>query len=291
MKSLGRYIVTTRTAAHRIFSFIPSSTIAESKLVAIALADGAMLATLSSRIHEVWSLAAGGWLGVGNDPTYNHSECFNAFAFPSFNTAQRRLLDRLGDELDSHRKARQTEHSKLTLTQMYNVLEKLRAGEPIEGKDKVIYEQGLIGILKDVHDRIDAAVADAYGWPVDLGDEEILERLVALNKERRLEEAAGKVRWLRPDFQNPSGAAGPKTTTDMELPEDDDAEDGKTHWPSALPIQVSFVRGALSDMGAGTAEDVSKRFIRAPRKQVQAILESLAALGQARTTDNKRFAA
>ncbi len=44
---------------------------------------------------------------------------------------------------------------------MYNVLEKLRAGEVIEGKDKDIYDQGLIGILRDLHDRIDAAMADA----------------------------------------------------------------------------------------------------------------------------------
>src|SRR5690606_4592300 len=123
-------------------------------------------------------------------------------------SSQTKIIRDLGEKLDAHRKARQKEHPKLTLTQMYNVLEKLRAGETIEGKDKVIYEQGLIGILKEIHDRIDAAVAEAYGWPVDLSDEDILERLVALNRERRLEEAAGKVRWLRPDFQNPGGAVG-----------------------------------------------------------------------------------
>jgi hypothetical protein len=45
------------------------------------------------------------------------------------------------------------------VTQMYNVLEKLRAGGTIDGKDKDIYDQGLIGILRDLHDQIDAAVA------------------------------------------------------------------------------------------------------------------------------------
>jgi hypothetical protein len=34
-----------------------------------------------------------------------------------------------------------------------------------------------------------------------LSDEEILARLVALNKERAAEEARGLVRWLRPDYQ------------------------------------------------------------------------------------------
>jgi len=34
------------------------------------------------------------------------------------------------------------------------------------------------------HKKLDAAVFDAYGWPHDIGDEEILERLLALNLER-----------------------------------------------------------------------------------------------------------
>ncbi|RYG38440.1 MAG: class I SAM-dependent DNA methyltransferase [Burkholderiales bacterium] len=289
LAGLHSYIVTTRTAKHRVFSFVSSGTVSESKLVVIASDSAALLCCLSARCHIIWALAQGAMLE--DRPNYNHSECFDRYPFPAPQAETARKLTNLGEELDAHRKARQKEHPKLTLTQMYNVLEQLRANETIEGKDKIIYEQGLIGILKNIHDRIDAAVAEAYGWPVDLSDGDILERLVALNKERRLEEAVGKVRWLRPDFQNPSGAADKTTTSEMVLPEDDDAEDGKFAWPSALPVQVSFVRGVLADMGAGTAEDVSQRFLRAPRKQVQAILESLAALGQARTADGKRFAA
>ncbi len=58
-------------------------------------------------------------------------------------------------------------------------------------------------ILKELHDKLDALVFEAYGWPATLSDEEILERLVALNKERADEEKTGKVRWLRPDYQIP----------------------------------------------------------------------------------------
>ncbi|HWH16751.1 MAG TPA: hypothetical protein VNT77_00205, partial [Allosphingosinicella sp.] len=50
---------------------------------------------------------------------------------------------------------------------------------------------------------LDAAVAAAYGWPADLPAAEIVARLVALNAERAAEEAAGHVRWLRPDYQKP----------------------------------------------------------------------------------------
>lgn len=34
------------------------------------------------------------------------------------------------------------------------------------------------------HKKLDEAVSAAYGWPADLGDEEILERLLALNLAR-----------------------------------------------------------------------------------------------------------
>jgi type II restriction/modification system DNA methylase subunit YeeA len=45
------------------------------------------------------------------------------------------------------------------------------------------------------HRKLDAAVAAAYGWPADLTDEAILEKLLALNLERAAEEAkAAKVK-------------------------------------------------------------------------------------------------
>ena len=42
--------------------------------------------------------------------------------------------------------------------------------------------------LGHAHKKLDAAVAAAYGWPADLTDEQILERLLALNLERAAEE-------------------------------------------------------------------------------------------------------
>jgi hypothetical protein len=49
------------------------------------------------------------------------------------------------------------------------------------------------------HKKLDAAVAAAYGWPADLTDEQILERLLALNLERAAEEEkAAKVKKPKP---------------------------------------------------------------------------------------------
>lgn len=61
-------------------------------------------------------------------------------------------------------------------------------------------------IPRDLHDELDALVAHAYGWPWPMPKEEILDRLVALHDARVVEEKAGKVRWLRPDYQIPGSA-------------------------------------------------------------------------------------
>ncbi len=95
-------------------------------------------------------------------------------------------------------------------------------------KERKIHEDGLVSVLKQIHDDLDAAVFAAYGWPGTLSDEEILERLVALNHERATEEAAGKIRWLRPEFQCPQTGGPTKTQqtfTEAEEDEDDSEEE------------------------------------------------------------------
>ena len=46
-----------------------------------------------------------------------------------------------------------------------------------------------------------AAVFDAYAWPQTLTDDQLLEKLVALNHQRAAEESRGLIKYLRPDFQ------------------------------------------------------------------------------------------
>lgn len=295
-ESVPQIIVTMETSKHRIFQFLSTDMLPDNALITIALEDAGQFALLSSRIHVTWALAAGGRLGVGNDPRYNKSKCFDPFPFPDCTPEQTERLRDLGERLDAHRKARQAEHPRLTLTQMYNVLERLReieasrSGEVLDGKDKQIYEQGQIGLLKDLHDQIDAAVADAYGWPADLADEEILERLVALNRERHLEEIGGKIRWLRPDYQNPTGADAQSKSGDLELDEADTVE-GKQPWPKALPQQMAMVRDALTELGTASVKDIQSQFRNSQAKTIRERLETLAALGQASPLGDDRYAA
>lgn len=145
--------------------------------------------------------------------------------------------------------------------------------------------------MRDIHDQIDAEVAAAYGWPVELSDEEILLRLVELNKERAAEEAAGHIRWLRPDYQNPEGKTVEAKDKQAELGVGVAAKVEKTAWPKTLPDQIAAVREALSELGEATPDQIALRFKRARATSVQPLLESLAALGQADVSEDGKYAA
>ncbi len=256
-------------------------------LVNIALDDACYLGVLSSRIHVAWSLAAGGTLE--DRPRYNKTRCFDPFAFPACTEDQKRRIRTFGEALDAHRKRQQSLHPSLTITGMYNVLEKLRSGEPLTDKERVIHEQGLVSILKQIHDDLDAAVFEAYGWPPSLSDEEILERLVALNHERAEEEKRGLVRWLRPEFQNPEGAKAATQVSlaeaGLETVEPAKAAKGKKAvklaWPKDLPARVVAVRDLLAELGEASVADVTGRFKGVQTEQAEKLLESLAAVGVA----------
>jgi hypothetical protein len=281
-QALYRFLVVPRTAKHLSVVFTEPDTVADSSVVAVASADALVLGVLSSRAHRVWSLASGGTLE--DRPRYQHASTFNPFPFPACSDALTVLIRALGESLDAHRKRQQALHSDLTITGMYNVLEKLRSGEPLTAKEKVIHEEGLVSVLKQIHDDLDAVVFDAYGWPHDLTDEQILERLVALNRERAEEEKNGVIRWLRPEFQAPKGAV---PATQPALAGTEDAGQGEAvpaagavDWPKKLPGQIAAVRDLFRGISrALRLDDVTCAFKGAKKKDVEAVLESLTALG------------
>ena len=107
---------------------------------------------------------------------------------------------------------------------MYNVLEALRAERELTAKGKTIHTQGLDGVLKKLHDELDAAVLQAYGLTSGmtggLTNDALLTRRVTLNAQRALEEKAGRIGWLRPEFQTPtvlSAASADQALLNQEL--------------------------------------------------------------------------
>lgn len=293
ISTLERFIGTTRTSKFRVFQFCVSDLRAESKIVVVAASDAWILGVLSSSTHELFSNRIGGFLGVGNDPTYNHTDCFNKFPFPYTDDETKRHIGKLAEELDAHRKRQQELHPNLTITGMYNVLEKLRSGERLTTKEQTIHEQGLVSVLKQIHDDLDAAVFDAYGWPQDLDDEEILQRLVYLNHERAEEESRGIVRWLRPEFQNPDGATQTAFASSTKIKPAKKAASvtiTKQPWPKTLPERMVAVTSALMRHAApADAKDVVAYYTRANKSQVTELLETLTTFGSVRQLDDGRF--
>ena len=294
LASLQRYIATVETAKHRVFQFLDASILPDNMLVAVALSDAFHLGVLSSRVHVAWSLRAGGWLGVGNDPRYSKSRCFDPFPFPDATEIQKETIRRLAEQLDALRKQVLTEHPDLTLTRLYNVRETIRAGRALTVAEADIRDRGLVLILDEHHDAIDATVAAAYGWPVDLAEEEVLARLVALNRQRLREEARGTVRWLRPDYQRPrfgdAGRGGEQIEAEglvVALP----ASAERPIFPTAPVERVACVLSALADASAALdAAAIAARFRqgRKVERAVRDILVSLARVGEISTADGGR---
>jgi hypothetical protein len=288
LEKLPRYIATPRTAKHRFFTFLLSETLPESEVIAITLEHAFFLGVLSSRIHVAWALAAGGRLGIGNDPRYTNSRCFDTFPFP--NCTQKERIRELGESLDAHRKRQQAQNPSLTITEMYNVLEKLRRDEPLNDRERVTHEQGLVSVLRQIHDELDAAVFDAYGWPASLSDEEILERLVRLNAERAAEERSGLVRWLRPEFQKPSEGVAAAFGEEFAAHAPAAAKQSKQPWPKTIPEQARAVRLALATQrGVVTPQQLARAFQRANVGRIEELLQTLVSLGQAREVGEGRY--
>jgi hypothetical protein len=70
----------------------------------------------------------------------------------------------LCQRLDTHRKQGQAAHPEITITGMYNLLEKLRSGQPFTDSDREYNNKALVSTLKQIHDELDVAVLEAYGW-------------------------------------------------------------------------------------------------------------------------------
>ena len=214
LDGLSRFIVTIRVAKHRIFLWMDSRTLPDSRLVVIARDDDTTFGILHSRLHEVWSLALGGWHGVGNDPQYTPSLGFETFPFPDGLTPDRPAADYASDPraqaiaeaacaLDAHRQAW------LNPPDLVRRVPEVVPGYPDRllpadaAAAKELRKRTLTNLynarpawLAHAHAALDAAVAAAYGWADEwaegMTDDAILARLFALNQERAAGEAEGK---------------------------------------------------------------------------------------------------
>ena len=168
LEGLDRFVATPTTSKHRLFTWLPAGVSPDHSLIVVARDDDYTFGVLHSRFHEVWALAMGTQLE--NRPRYTPTTCFETFPFPKPTDEQREAIAEAARELDRLREgwlnppdAKDAELKKRTLTNLYNA-------RPTW--------------LQMAHEKLNEAAMDAYGWPHDLAEPEILERLLALNLQR-----------------------------------------------------------------------------------------------------------
>ncbi len=200
LAGLSRYIATPRVAKHRLFVWMPAAIMPDSQLIICARDDDTTFGILHSRFHELWSLRMG--TSLEDRPRYTPSTTFETFPFPEglspnipaasfivepratkIASAARRLNELRETWLNPEDTQRsepevvpglpdrkiplgpkaERELRKRTLTNLYNARPQW---------------------LADAHRALDEAVAAAYGWPMELGKDEVLMRLLELNLAR-----------------------------------------------------------------------------------------------------------
>ena len=173
IQPLQRFIATPVVAKHRLFVWMHQPMLPDHQLLVVARSDDYFLGVLHSRAHELWSLRLCTWLGVGNDPRYTPTTTFETFPFPwppGREPAGDPRVAAAAADLVAKRDAwlnppgaSAADLKTRTLTNLYN--------------QRPTW-------LALAHARLDRAVLDAYGWPHDLADDDLLGRLLALNGER-----------------------------------------------------------------------------------------------------------
>jgi type II restriction/modification system DNA methylase subunit YeeA len=164
---LKRYIATPCVSKHRIFVWLDAGILPDHQLIVFARDDDFFFGVLHSRPHEVWALATCGRLETR--PQYTPTTSFETYPLPEPTTEQVVAIAVAAKEMNDKRNniLNDPNGDAKSLTALYNKL-----------------EEGEATWLANAHEKLDAAVFAAYGWPAGLADEQILERLLALNQER-----------------------------------------------------------------------------------------------------------
>ena len=199
LAGLSRYIVTPTVAKHRLFVWLDAGICPDHQLIVIARDDDTTFGIVHSRFHEAWSLRLGTWLGKGNDPRYTPTTTFETFPFPDglsplVPAAGYANDPRAAAIAEAARRLVALRERWLNPPEWVEWVEEPAPGYPKrpaardEAAAKALKARTLTHLyntrpqwLADAHAALDAAVAEAYGWPADVADEEALRELLALN--------------------------------------------------------------------------------------------------------------
>ena len=214
IRGLERYVATAIVAKYRLFVWMDSKILPSHAVAIVSRADDTTFGILHSRFHELWSLRMCTWLGVGNDPRYTPTTCFETFPFPASLTPKdtadwrgvipadcpvKGVAEKIAAAAEKLNNLREAWLNPPEWVEWVITPEEEKAGFPKRpvakpGHEAEVKKRTLTNLynarpawLDLAHKELDAAVAEAYGWTdytPEMPDEEILRRLLALNLER-----------------------------------------------------------------------------------------------------------
>jgi hypothetical protein len=231
----SRFLATCMVAKHRMFLWLDTVALPANVVIVFGRSDDFFLGILHCRFHGVWALKQGTRLETR--PRYTPTTCFETFPFPRPTPPQGVAIAAAAKELNELRERwlnppewtveRVLEFpgsaggpwSRYVVNPDKNGIGTVRYPR-LEPRDAVcaakLKKRTLTNLYNErpawldlAHKKLDAAVAAGYGWPVDLSDEQILERLLALNLERAAEEAKAQ--------ESPKRKSAQRDKTEHEL--------------------------------------------------------------------------
>ncbi|MCY4596662.1 MAG: hypothetical protein OXC19_17905 [Bryobacterales bacterium] len=197
----SRYIATARVAKHRLFGWLDSRVCPDSQLIVIARADDTTFGILHSRFHEVWSLRLG--TSLEDRPRYTPTTTFETFPFPPDLTPDVPATEFAEDPRAmaiavEARRLVELRDRWLNPPEWVDWVDEPVPGYPKrpvprdEAAAKALKNRSLTSLynarpywLASAHAALDAAVARAYGWPVDISSEDAVRELLVLNLSNR----------------------------------------------------------------------------------------------------------
>ena len=198
LDGLSRFITTPTIAKHRLFAWFDTRVCPDHQLIVIARDDDTTFGVVHSRFHAIWALRLG--TSLEDRPRYTPTTTFETFPFPPGLAP-----DVPATEYASDPRAMAVALAARRLVELrdrwLNPPEWVEwTDEPVPGYPKrpVPRDEEAAKALKtrtltnlynarpqwliDAHVALDAAVASAYGWPADIGDEDALRDLLRRNR-------------------------------------------------------------------------------------------------------------
>lgn len=199
ISGLDRVLVCNQTGKFTNFSYLPGNSVYDQTLLVFAFSEIWTFGVLQSTVHDEWARFFGATLKT--DRKYTPKDCFRNYPLPKFSKSD----DFLSETSKKYIKKRQNimENRRIGLTEIYSLFH----NPNITDKDICEFRTSHVNLDKSVLSAYDwddivlqyifeqdyevdegKSIPWRYRWPDDIRDE-VLSRLLALNKERHQREA------------------------------------------------------------------------------------------------------